>query len=661
MSAALEQAKIATDELGERALRLLIVEDSENDAELLLREFSRNGYRVTSLRVESAAELRRALAEQSWDVIVSDYSLPSFDAPRALAVLKETGLDIPFVVVSGTIGEESAVDALKAGAHDFLAKARLARLVPAIERELREVRVRDARRHAERALRESEHRYRRIIETTSDGVWVLDASSVTTFVNARMANLLGRSVEDVAGRPLLDFVQDDCRAQIASNLERREACIQVETTLERPDAVVLWVLLDSTPIFDASRNFEGTLVMATDITARKQLEEQLRHAQKMDAVGSLAGGVAHDFNNLLSIILSCSTLVLQGLRAGDPIRTDLEEIRKAGERAADLTRQLLAFSRRQVFELKILDLNQVLAGMRTMLRRLLPEHIELSLVTTSAIGKVRADRGQMEQVIMNLVVNARDAMPHGGKIVIETADAELDAIYAASHLGVTPGRYVTLAVTDTGTGMDAATRARIFEPFFTTKEQGKGTGLGLATVFGIVQQSGGHIWVHSELGKGSRFELYLPRTEAALDTLVTFPPVASTSRCNETILLVEDEDGVRAVARTMLRRQGYTVLEAQNGGEAFLACEQYHDPIHLLITDVIMPRMSGRELAERLAPIRPEMKVLYVSGYTEDAVVHNGGPGSGSAFLQKPITPDVFLRKVRDLLDAPHRMRPRRV
>jgi len=389
----------------------------------------------------------------------------------------------------------------------------------------------------------------------------------------------------------------------------------------------------------------------------RKTEEQLRHAQKMEAVGRLAGSVAHDFNNLLSVILSYSTLVLEDLKPVDPMRNDIEFIKKAGEKAADLTRQLLAFSRQQVLMPRVLDLNTVIQPSETMLRRLIGEDIQLLTHYGRNLPKVKVDPSQIDQVVFNLAINARDAMPEGGKLTFETKDVVLDSSYVNEHFGVARGPHVMLAVSDTGVGMDKETQARIFEPFFTTKELGKGTGLGLSTVFGIVQQSGGNIWVYSEPGGGTTFKIYFPVAQAGeVEPVQVVEPV--TLMGTETILLVEDQDEVRQVAREILRRYGYHVIEASNAGEAWLTCERHPRTIHLLVTDVVMPQMSGRELAARLVQVRPELKVLYMSGYTENTVLHHGILDSGISYLQKPIVPELLARRVREVLDTPARKSP---
>jgi len=432
-----------------------------------------------------------------------------------------------------------------------------------------------------------------------------------------------------------------------------------ELTYIRKDRSRFPAVVSVTALRDAEdavyRDGEGKpqhfISVVEDVTERRTLEAQVRQASKMEAIGLLAAGVAHDFNNLLSVVLSYSELLAADLKDGDPMRSNLEEIKGAGLQAVQLTRQLLAFSRRQVLEPQIVDLTEIVRGMGKMLGRVIGADVQLSVTGDHALGKILVDPGQMEQVIMNLAVNARDAMPRGGKLTLETSAVVLDEASAAKHVGVKPGSHVLLTVKDTGIGMDRATQARMFEPFFTTKEPGKGTGLGLATVFGIVRQSGGAIGVSSEPDAGTVFEIYFPTAQEETVAHVSLrPPELHTLSGSETILLVENEERVRTLACAILRRYGYNVLDAQSSGDAVLICEQHRGTIHLLLSDVVMPRMNGWQLATRLLAVRPQMRVLYMSGYADSAAAHHAARHPGVAFLQKPITPVALALKVRETL-----------
>ncbi len=490
-----------------------------------------------------------------------------------------------------------------------------------------------------------------VLDVLREGIQVIDREWRYTYVNAAAAEHGRAKREDLLGKRMIDvypgFEKTEAFAFLQRCMTYREPS-SMQNEFAYPDGTHRIFELRVEPCDT------GIVVLSIDVTESRRTEAQLRHAQKMEAVGRLAGSVAHDFNNLLSVILSASSMLLEDLKPLDPLRVDIESIKKAGEKAGGLTRQLLAFSRQQVLAPRVVDLNDVVQESERMLRRLLGADIELVASYDKSLPLVCVDPGQVDQVVMNLAINARDAMPQGGKLSIETQSVTLDEAYATEHLGILPGPYALLAISDTGMGMDKETQARIFEPFFTTKDKGKGTGLGLSTVFGIVQQSGGAIWVYSELEGGTTFKVYLPTSdETEPELLAVADPI--TLHGVETILLAEDQEDVRQIAVQILRRYGYHVIEARNAGEALLSCERHPRTIHLLLTDIVMPQMSGRELAERLLQIRPEMRVLYMSGYTDNVVVNHGILDSGIAYLQKPIVPDALARRVREVLDSPQR------
>jgi two-component system cell cycle sensor histidine kinase/response regulator CckA len=518
-------------------LRLLLLEDDPVDADLVAATLAEAGLACTARRIDTRSEFVAALNEGAFDLILADYSIPGFDGMTALSLARQLAPDIPFLFVSATIGEELAIDAMHQGATDYVLKQRLGRLVPSVQRALRE---RDERR------------------------------------------------------------------------ERKKA--------------------------------EEALI---------QSEKQFRQAQKMEAVGRLAGGIAHDFNNLLTVIMGYSHVIATELGRHHPLHSKIEETQKAGERAAMLVRQLLTFSRKQPLEPKNLSLNNVVANLESMLQRLIGSDIRLVITLDPSNSQVRADQAQLEQVLMNLVVNARDAMTKGGTLTIDTAQVELakSPLYHVEPLP--PGPYVKLSVGDTGSGMDRDTQTHIFEPFFTTKEEGKGSGLGLSTVFGIVTQSGGGIDVTSRVDYGTRFDIFFPRVAADRQTAFTAHASGQPRGGTETILLVEDDSSVRILLRDALRKLGYRVIEAKQGLEACLLASQEMDQLDLLLTDMVMPGMGGRELAQNLITIKPELRILFMSGFTDDIGILTGHERGASGFLQKPFTPELLARTVRKILDTP--------
>ena len=763
------------------ATRILIVEDVPDDAELMKWELRRTLGPCTFVRAQSEGDVVRALHLFGPDVVLTDHSLPQFNALDSLRVVQRELPGTPVLVVTGSLDEETAADYIKAGAVDYIVKQRLHRLGPAVRRALALRQALEDAADAEAALARSEQRFRRLVEHSSDVITLLDRDGRITYSSHSMHPTLGYEPGERIGHSVFELIHPDDRAtaepllrevmaqpdrvaradvrgqrkdgswrelevvavnrledaavaavvvtyhdvtdrkraeeQLRRANNRLEAVVQasplaivsldpdgivqtwnpaaerlfgwtaqevtgtllptvpagdepafresrrrvmqgepltgMEMVRKKKDGTTVTVNLFGAPLRDAAGRVTGVLGLMEDVTGVKRLEQQFFQAQKMEAVGRLAGGVAHDFNNLLTAILGSTDLLLETLPPDHPGREDALETRKAALRAADLTRQLLAFSRQQVLAPRVLSLNDVVSEMHKMLHRLIGEDVELRTVLGENLGAARADPGQIEQVVVNLAVNARDAMPNGGRLTIETANVDLDDGYAAEHTVVVPGRYVMLAVSDTGMGMDAATKARVFEPFFTTKPKGKGTGLGLATVYGIVKQSGGYVWVYSEPGQGTSLKIYLPRVDAPVEASSPAHPATGSLAGSETVLVVEDQEEVRRLTRRILEGRGYRVLVAASGPEALRLAEHQAGGIDLLVTDVVMPGMSGRELGLLLGPARPRMKVLYVSGYTDESIVHHGVLEPGVAFMQKPFSAEGLARKVREVLDAP--------
>jgi two-component system, cell cycle sensor histidine kinase and response regulator CckA len=755
-----------------KQLRLLIVDDSPDDASLIVRHLQPE-FTPVYHRVESAEEMHAALKKGGWQLVISDYLMENFSGLAALQMLHEHGVDIPFIMVSGQMGEDVAVEAMRAGAHDFLIKDRLSRLIPAIKRELKEALVRRERMLAEEALDTTEAHFRSLVEHSLVGIFMLQ-DDMLCYANPKFGQIFGYPPEDlIEQKSMLDMVSPGNREAMVDrflrplkeNSESRHffftgqrsdgSPIELEMTgtptqqdgspaiigtvlditeRKRAEAELnkLWHAVEQSPVsviitdvhgtieyvnpkvvevsgyrveellgqkpsilksgemdrefyqdlwktISAGREWHGDIrnkkkngelfwesgsisavrdpegrithyvAVKEDVTERKRAIDQLRQVQKMEAVGQLAGGIAHDFNNLLTVINGYSTLLTRGLESGSPMRKEAEQILRAGERAADLTRQLLSFSRRQIMEAKVLNPNNHVRSVEKMLRRLIGEHIELITALPTDVGFIKIDPGQLEQIIMNLVVNARDASEAGGSITVETANCELDEEFVQLHPGAVPGSFVRLSVTDHGIGMDDEVKRRLFEPFFTTKEMGRGTGLGLATVYGIVKQSGGYIEVISEPEKGARFNIFLPRVfqQAEAPKRPTFDePMDGT----HTILVVEDEPGVLNLVVHTLRKRGFNVIETTDPEQGVTLFEEHQGEIELLLTDVVMPFMSGPTLAEILTRKNPQLKVLFMSGHTENRASLEKILEQGVHFLPKPFTSDSLARKVRESL-----------
>lgn len=763
------------------ALRILILEDVPMDAELMEYELERASIPFLSHRVDSRDGFLHALEEFGPDLILSDYTLPRFDGMTALSLAKERAPSIPFLIVTGSVNEETAVGCMKAGATDYLLKSNLARIGPAIEAALERSRAHAEKVQAETALAASERRFRSLVQNSSDLVTILAPDGTILYASDSAERIVGYAPRELVGSSLLSYLDGGGAQTVRELLQngngRTNGAGPIEFCLRRADGSPVWleavgtnlltdatirgIVLNARDVSERKRadrelreseeryrdlfdNASDLVCMATsdgsllyvnqawqegtgygdaeigrmqlldlvhpdsrehysqvlervlkgerldhvelifvpkseppitvegnlsctfkdgqpsvvrgiyrDVTERKRVEEQLRRAERMQAAGKLAGGVAHEVNNMMTGVIGFSEFLLRSLEEGDPRRADVHEVIKAGPRAADVTRQLLAFTRQQFLQPQVMEVNAVVSDLEKMLRRSLGEAHILELKLSPDAGQLRADRGQLEQVLINLVLNARDAMARHGRVTIQTGPAVWDEVYAQRHSGVALplGSYVMLAVSDTGSGMEPKVQARIFEPFFTTKAIGQGTGLGLSTVYGIVKQSGGFVWVYSEPDEGSVFKIYLPAAQALPPEEPPGETQVTPEGGSETILVIEDEDVVRNLASRGLRDHGYSVVEARNGVQALVYIKQHPGAVDLVISDVVMPEMGGRELGDSLAQVEPGLLVLFMSGYTGEDVVQRGLLDPGAPFQQKPFTPAGLATKVRAMLD----------
>jgi PAS domain S-box-containing protein len=634
---------------GGRPVRVLVVEDRDDDVILLLEELRRSGYDVTHGRVETESALRLALQSSSWDILISDFSLPTMTAHEVLAAAGRLRPDLPCIVISGTVAEESAVDVLRAGARDFVVKDRMTRLVPAIERELKEAADRRRLAHSEESLRQMRERMQFALETVGVGTWESNLATGTMGWSDVMERLHGleRGTFAGTGDAFVSLVYPEDQAGVRTMVtcgNGDPGDLRVEYRTRRPDGSIRWMAAIGRTVRDERGRPVRAAGVALDVTAQKQLEDQFRQAQKMESIGNLAGGVAHDFNNLLTVILGECELTSMQQPAGSEVAQSLDAIKGAAVSAAALTKQLLTFSRRQVVSPRLLDLNETIRSFSKILRRLVEESVQLDFRLSAAPQPVHADPGQVEQVLLNLVANARDAMPDGGRVTIATSHVSSNGTRPA-RTTLPPGSYVELSVSDTGTGMSPEVQTHLFEPFFTTKPAGSGTGLGLATVHGIVKQSGGHIGVQSAPGSGTTFTVHLPVAARSADHVAMPADDANVLDGTETILVVEDNTALRRLTERILRTHGYTVLGAANGAQAQKIADGHTGDIAVMLTDVVMPDHSGPALAESIRDRRPATKVVYMSGYT----AHHDR-AAGHAFLQKPFTSKQLLTTVRAVL-----------